>query len=62
MKKDKYFYIQLGFTLLVCAFLIVPVFMSIVAGLTNNYFVGVKSGLTLRWLNRYGHSIQIRFG
>ncbi|AYV22686.1 MULTISPECIES: ABC transporter permease [Vibrio] len=52
MKKDKYFYIQLGFTLLVCAFLIVPVFMSIVAGLTNNYFVGVKSGLTLRWVEQ----------
>ena len=52
MKKDKYFYIQLGFTLLVCAFLIVPVFISIVAGLTNNYFVGVKSGLTLRWVEQ----------
>ena len=44
------FYVQLGFTLLVCAFLIVPVCMSITAGLTENYFQGVKSGLTFRWV------------
>ncbi|HEY2000512.1 ABC transporter permease [Paraburkholderia sp.] len=37
-------------TLLLCAFLIVPVIMSIMAGLTVNYFKGVSSGLTLRWL------------
>ena len=37
-------------TLLLCAFLIVPVVMSIMAGLTVNYFKGVSSGLTLRWL------------
>ncbi|MEM5312789.1 ABC transporter permease [Paraburkholderia sp. JHI869] len=35
-----------------CAFLIVPVAMSIVAGLTVNYFRGVASGLTLRWLDQ----------
>ena len=39
-------------TLLLCAFLIVPVVMSIMAGLTVNYFKGVSSGLTLRWLDR----------
>lgn len=38
-------------TLATCAFLIVPVGMSIVAGLTVNYFRGVASGLTLRWLD-----------
>ncbi|CAB3766307.1 hypothetical protein LMG29739_04789 [Paraburkholderia solisilvae] len=38
-------------TLALCAFLIVPVVMSIVAGLTVNYFRGVASGLTLRWLS-----------
>lgn len=38
-------------TLATCAFLIVPVVMSIVAGLTVNYFRGVTSGLTLRWLD-----------
>jgi putative spermidine/putrescine transport system permease protein len=37
-------------TLLLCAFLIVPVIMSIMAGLTVNYFKGISSGLTLRWL------------
>ncbi|MPW23779.1 ABC transporter permease subunit [Paraburkholderia sp. CNPSo 3157] len=37
-------------TLLLCAFLIVPVVMSILAGLTVNYFRGIASGLTLRWL------------
>ena len=37
-------------TLATCAFLIVPVVMSILAGLTVNYFRGVASGLTLRWL------------
>ncbi|NOI34537.1 ABC transporter permease subunit [Vibrio cyclitrophicus] len=52
MKKDKYFYMQLFFTLTVCAFLIVPVFMSVVAGLTNNYFVGIKSGFTFRWVEQ----------
>ena len=39
-------------TLATCAFLIVPVVMSIVAGLTVNYFRGVASGLTLRWLDQ----------
>jgi putative spermidine/putrescine transport system permease protein len=48
--RSRYFGLQLAFTLLVCAFLIVPVAMSIVAGLTENFFVGVKSGLTLRWI------------
>ena len=33
-----------------CAFLVVPVVMSILAGLTVNYFRGLSSGLTLRWL------------
>ncbi|MDE1183873.1 ABC transporter permease subunit [Paraburkholderia sp.] len=37
-------------TLLLCAFLIVPIAMSILAGLTVNYFKGVSSGLTLRWV------------
>ncbi len=50
MRRTRYFYLQLGFTLLACAFLIVPVFMSIVAGLTVNFFQGVSSGLTLHWV------------
>ena len=48
MRRTPYFWLQLAFTLLVCSFLLVPVFMSIVAGLTENFFVGVKSGLTVR--------------
>ena len=50
MGRTRLFYVQLGFTLLVCAFLVLPVLMSIVAGLTENYFVGLKSGFTLRWV------------
>ncbi|MEI8611797.1 ABC transporter permease subunit [Enterovibrio sp. Hal110] len=50
MKRDYTFYIPLLFTILVCAFLVIPVAMSVLAGLTNNYFVGVKSGLTFRWV------------
>lgn len=44
-------FLQWLVTLATCAFLVVPVVMSIVAGLTVNYFRGVfASGLTLRWL------------
>jgi putative spermidine/putrescine transport system permease protein len=50
MGRTRLFHVQLGFTLLVCAFLVLPVLMSIVAGLTENYFVGLKSGFTLRWV------------
>ncbi|MGN6317037.1 ABC transporter permease [Trinickia sp.] len=37
-------------TFALCAFLVVPVVMSVLAGLTVNYFRGLSSGLTLRWL------------
>lgn len=50
MKHRGLFLLQLGFTLLVTAFLIVPVVLSILAGLTVNYLVGLESGLTLRWV------------
>jgi len=48
-KKSKLFYAQLFFTLTVCAFLMVPVIQSVIAGLTVNYILGLKSGLTLQW-------------
>ena len=48
--KKILFSLQLAFTLLVCAFLIVPVALSVLAGITTNYMVGVQSGLTLRWI------------
>jgi putative spermidine/putrescine transport system permease protein len=41
---------QLLFTLLVAAFLVVPAFLSILAGVTQNYFRGIQSGLTLKWI------------
>lgn len=62
MKTNRLFFsLQLIFTLCVCAFLIVPVLMSALAGLTVNHFVGLESGLTLRWIvevwNGYGDTI-----
>lgn len=51
MKRGKVLFgLQLAFTLAVCAFLIVPVILSILAGLTVNYQTGLQSGLTLRWV------------
>lgn len=50
MRRDLRFYLQLVFTVVVCAFLVVPVVLSILAGLSQNFFVGIKSGLTLRWV------------
>jgi putative spermidine/putrescine transport system permease protein len=50
MRRRWNFYLQLSLTLLACAFLIVPVIMSVVAAFTANYFVGVRSGFTLRWI------------
>jgi putative spermidine/putrescine transport system permease protein len=49
-RRGPAFYLQLAFTLLVCAFLIVPVALSMLAGLTANYLTGIHSGLTLRWV------------
>ena len=50
MSRSLRFYLQLAFTVLVCAFLVVPVVLSIMAGVTENFFIGIKSGLTLRWV------------
>lgn len=44
------FWAQAAVTLAVCAFLVVPVGLSILAGITENFFLGLKSGLTLRWI------------
>jgi putative spermidine/putrescine transport system permease protein len=43
---------QLGFTLIVAAFLVVPVVLSISAGVTVNYFRGIQSGVTLQWVSQ----------
>jgi putative spermidine/putrescine transport system permease protein len=44
------FLAQLALTLLVAAFLIVPAILSMLAGVTANYFRGIRSGLTLQWV------------
>jgi putative spermidine/putrescine transport system permease protein len=41
---------QLAFTLMIAAFLVVPAALSIMAGVTVNYFRGIQSGLTLQWV------------
>ncbi|MFN9130169.1 MAG: ABC transporter permease [bacterium] len=60
-RHSGWFWAQLAFTLLVCAFLIVPVVMSMLAGVTKNYFIGIQSGVTLEWVVKvwtdYRHTI-----
>jgi putative spermidine/putrescine transport system permease protein len=50
MQRRGLFIAQLLFTLSVCAFLIVPVILSALAGVTENFFIGLESGLTVRWI------------
>ncbi len=50
MRQAKVF--QLSVTLLAAAFLIVPAIMSVMAGVTANYFRGIRSGLTLKWIGQ----------
>jgi len=52
MRRRGLFWLQLIFTLSLCLFMLVPVLLSLVAGLTENYFIGIKSGLTLRWVEQ----------
>ena len=66
MQRNALFAAQLAFTLLVSAFLVVPIVLSIMAGFTQNFFFGVSSGLTLRWVmevwSRYGDTVLISLG
>ncbi len=61
MLKSPAKILQLAVTLIACAFLLVPTMQSVLAGVTVNYFQGVKSGLTLKWIwevwNLYAASI-----
>ena len=50
MFKSKIKILQLTVTLAACAFLLVPTILSILAGVTVNYFKGISSGLTLKWV------------
>jgi putative spermidine/putrescine transport system permease protein len=56
---------QFAFTLLVAAFLVVPALLSILAGVTANYFRGIQSGLTLQWVVQvwelYADTIALSF-
>jgi putative spermidine/putrescine transport system permease protein len=44
------FLFQLAFSVVVAAFLIVPAVLSMLAGITQNYFRGISSGVTLAWV------------
>ncbi len=49
--RDRLIFLgQLLFTLAVAAFLIVPAVLSMMAGVTVNYFRGIASGVTLQWV------------
>jgi putative spermidine/putrescine transport system permease protein len=50
IRNRPIFATQLVFTLVVAAFLIVPAVLSMLAGVTANYFQGIRSGLTLQWV------------
>src|ERR1700751_192718 len=52
MRDRLTFAAQLVFTILVAAFLIVPAALSMLAGVTVNYFRGIQSGLTLQWVTQ----------
>lgn len=63
MRRNFSFAWQLAFTILVAAFVLVPMAMSITAGFTANYIRGPLEGLTLRWVgevwSRYGDTVLI---
>ncbi|MCW0347078.1 ABC transporter permease [Pantoea ananatis] len=50
MKRRGLFYLQVAITTLTALFMIVPVILSMLAGVTQNYFVGLRSGMTLKWV------------
>ncbi|MFC7396364.1 ABC transporter permease [Chelatococcus sp. GCM10030263] len=66
MRRDLAFGLQLAFTLLVSAFLILPIGLSILTGFTANFIRGPLDGLTLRWVlevwSRYGDTILLSLG
>ena len=61
MRRGIIFHLQLALTGLVGMFLVAPILLSITAGLTVNYFEGIASGLTLRWVGEvwtlYGETV-----
>ena len=47
---SAWFWFALAITLALCAFLVVPIVLSVLTGLTENAFTGVRSGFTFRWI------------
>ena len=66
VSRGARFWLQLAFTVAVCLFLVVPVVMSVLAGITENFFIGIRSGLTLRWIvevwTQYAGTIYLSIG
>lgn len=65
-RRTPLFWALLAFTVCVAAFLIVPVILSVLTGLTNNQFVGLSSGLTFKWVAKvwtdYQSSLWLSMG
>jgi putative spermidine/putrescine transport system permease protein len=65
MRDRLIFTSQLLFTLIVAAFLVLPAGLSITAGVTQNYFRGIRSGVTLQWVAQvwelYAGTIALSF-
>lgn len=66
MRIRPLFLLQLAFTLTLAAFMVVPIGLSLLAGVTANYARGPIAGLTLRWVvevwSRYGDTILLSLG
>jgi putative spermidine/putrescine transport system permease protein len=52
MPRSISFWLLATFTAMVAGFMVLPVILSILAGLTQNYFIGWRSGLTLQWVHK----------
>ncbi|MDR3439662.1 ABC transporter permease subunit [Telmatospirillum sp.] len=50
MRQNLLFWLLLAFTVATCAFLIVPIGLSLLAGVSANWQLGPSGGLTLRWI------------
>lgn len=62
MNRRGLFSLQLLVTTLTALFMIVPVVLSMLAGVTNNYFIGLRSGLTLKWVEQVWEMYADTFG
>lgn len=65
MRDRIIFTAQMLFTALVAAFLVIPAILSMMAGVTVNYFRGIQSGVTLQWMGQvwelYASTILLSF-